>query len=105
MDFGVELFDPNDDGYPRLHGDDTHCTIKILDEDSPGTLGFGETDIRVSKRESKVEIIVTRSEGADGEVKCSIKTEKLSEKNLASNAKEYEDYVPKHEQIIFAHGE
>ena len=71
--------------------------VKILDEDSPGTLGFAETDIRVSKRENKVEIVVVRQEGADGEIKCSIKTDKLSEQNLANNAKEYEDYVPKHE--------
>ena len=40
--------------------------ITILDEDFPGSLGFAETDIRISKKAEKIDITIVRLEGADG---------------------------------------
>lgn len=43
LDFYIELYDPNvspDDTHHRLPGDDTRCTVTILDEDNPGTISF-----------------------------------------------------------------
>jgi len=109
LDFFVELFDPNDigpDNKPKkMTGDDTKCKVTILDEDCPGKLGFEMTDVRVSKRENKVDITVVRSEGADGTISCMIRTEPLSETNNPSNAIEFDDYLPKHEKLTFGHGE
>ena len=45
----MELYDPNAPNKPRFNGDDTLSKITILDEDFPGTLGFENTDITVSK--------------------------------------------------------
>lgn len=49
LDFYIELYDPNQntpsDNIQRLSGDDTRCTITILDEDNPGKISFEETDI------------------------------------------------------------
>ena len=53
MDFLIELYDPRlidaDDAKSRLPGSDTRCKVTILDEDKPGRIGFGETDLRVSQ--------------------------------------------------------
>lgn len=51
MDFHVELYDV--DSGQRLSGDNTKCTVTILDEDFPGTLGFKITDIRVKNPKGK----------------------------------------------------
>ena len=40
MDFYVRLLDP--ETKVRLPGDDTECTVTILDEDKPGNIGFAE---------------------------------------------------------------
>jgi len=47
LDFAIELYDPNTEEEVRLVGDDTRCTVTILDEDFPGTLGFEMTDVTV----------------------------------------------------------
>ena len=64
MDFYVELY--NTETGQRLPGDNTRCTVTILDEDFPGTLSFSSTEVRVSKNSKKVEIVVLRTNGCDG---------------------------------------
>lgn len=44
-------------------------------------------------------------EGADGTISCMLRTEHLSESPNPTNAIEFEDYLPKHEEIKFLHGE
>jgi solute carrier family 8 (sodium/calcium exchanger) len=110
LDFFVELYDPNkvnpETGlFEKLNGDDTSCKVTILDEDFPGCLGFEITDVRVSAKSEKVEIKIVRMEGADGTISCMLRTEHLSELPNPSNAIEFEDFVPKHEEIKFLHGE
>lgn len=49
-----------------------------MDEDFPGTIGFGNTDIRVSKGATEVEIEIERVDGSDGTIGCMISTEPLT---------------------------
>ena len=104
----MELYDPTkteqgiDD---RLPGDDTRCKVTILDEDFPGTIGFGSTDIRVSKGAQEVEIEIERVDGSDGTIGCMISTEPLTLEPSPQSAQEFEDYLPKHEKITFKHNE
>jgi hypothetical protein len=75
LDFTVELYNPNLSGMNRFKGDDTVSRITILDEDFPGTLGFQNTEITVSKMQDRVDIKILRSEGSDGRISCMIRTE------------------------------
>ena len=68
LDFFVELYDPQSG--ERLHGQDTRCKVTILDEDFPGTLGFQETELKVSKNQKSVRITIVRVDGSDGTIKC-----------------------------------
>ena len=77
MEFFVELYDPlkTEQGVDvRLVGDDTKCKVTILDEDFPGTIQFENTDIKVSKDATEVEINVERVDGSDGTIACMIST-------------------------------
>jgi hypothetical protein len=47
LDFLVELYDKETG--KRLEGDDTRTRVTILDEDSPGIIGFEITQLSVSK--------------------------------------------------------
>lgn len=81
LEFWVELFDPlkQEQGLDdRLPGDDTRCKVTILDEDFPGTIQFGETDVRVRKGATEVEIDIVRVDGNDGTISCMISTEPLT---------------------------
>ena len=49
--------------------------MTILDEDQPGILGFEDRHIKVRRKDKKVFLKVTRTDGADGEAKCKIQTE------------------------------
>jgi len=89
----------------RLPGDDTRCKVTILDEDFPGTIGFGNTDLRVPKGAQEVEIEVERVDGSDGTIGCMISTEPLTLEPTPQSAQEFEDYLPKHEKITFKHNE
>lgn len=62
MDFTVELFNPNLVGVSqdKLEGKDTSCKVTILDEDKPGTIGFAETEIRVSQFAEELDIEIVR---------------------------------------------
>ena len=89
-----------------MFGDDTECRITILDEDFPGKLGFELTEIVAARNQDKVDIVVKRVEGTDGQISCMIRTEPLiPDKTNPQNAVEFEDYLPKHEKIEFAAGE
>lgn len=104
MDFYIEMYDTNTT--MKLFGDDTECRVTILDEDFPGKLGFEKTEIIASKNNDKVDIIIKRSEGTDGQISCMIRTEPLVPDSKSKlNAVEFEDYLPKHEKIEFASGE
>jgi hypothetical protein len=108
--FFVELYDPNkvnpETGlFEKLSGDDTKCKITILDEDFPGCIGFDITDVRISGKATSVDVRVVRIEGADGTISCMLRTDHLSDDPNPTNAREFEDYVPKHEEVKFSHGE
>ena len=105
LDFAVELYDPNTEESERLQGDDTRCIITILDEDFPGTLGFENTEVTVSKDAEKVEIVVTRSDGSDGTISCMIKTDAITEHKTSTTADEFDDYCPILQKITFPHSE
>ena len=102
-DFYVELYDVNTK--KKLYGDDTQCKVTILDEDFPGTIQFGETDVRVSKGATEVEIDVERVDGSDGNIGCMISTEPLTIEPSPQSAQEFEDYLPMHTKIQFKHSE
>lgn len=81
LEFWVELFNPNltEQGVDDLlSGDDTRCKVTILDEDFPGIIQFGSTDIRVSKDTTELEIEIERVDGSDGNVGCMVSTEPLT---------------------------
>jgi len=103
----VEIYDPLSHGSQRYHGDDTFTKITILDEDFPGTLGFAMTDIQVSKWNNSVSVSIVRTNGSDGPISCFIRTEKYTDdpKLEYQNAKDYDDYTPKHEEVKFDAGE
>ena len=48
-DFTVELQDL--ETRKLLDGDDTKCTVLILDEDKAGTIGFPETSVDVQRKD------------------------------------------------------
>ena len=80
MTFDIELFKSAEDNM-LLEGDDTKCTVTILDEDCPGTIGFEKTDVRFSNKQTNVNesphaiVKITRTGGSDGTVTCDIRTE------------------------------
>ena len=80
--------------------------MTILDEDFPGTLGFDLTDIKANKSQERVDIVIKRSEGSDGRISCTVKTEPLVDRgNSDANAIENVDYIPIKEKIEFENGE
>jgi len=108
LEFWVELYDPTktEQGFDdRLPGDDTRCKVTILDEDFPGTIQFGNTDIRVSKGAQEVEIEIERVDGSDGTIGCMISTEPLTMEPSPQSAQEFEHYLPKHEKVTLKHNE
>ena len=67
-DFFVEIFyDKNaaETGV-RLPGDDTICTVTILDEDHPGQLTFEHKSLSVRKKDRFAYVRVVRNDGCDG---------------------------------------
>ena len=48
LEFYIDLYDISSG--KRLPGDDTRCSVTILDEDFPGQLGFEMTEVRVSRK-------------------------------------------------------
>tara|TARA_B110000914_G_C15062064_1_gene264495 strand:- start:66 stop:302 length:237 start_codon:yes stop_codon:yes gene_type:complete len=44
-------------------------------------------------------------DGSNGKISCIVKTEALGDGDIASNAIETEDYLPKYENVVFDDGE
>lgn len=68
-DFFVHLC--SEDGQ-RMDGNDTKCTVTILDEDNPGVIAFEKKHIKVRKMDQYAYIRVVRQDGSDGDVKCMV---------------------------------
>ena len=105
MDFYVRLMDP--ETKTRLHGDDTECTVTILDEDKPGNIGFDERQIDVQRKDKVAYIFLHRKDGSDGIAKCVVNTvsevEGVPGKKAAVEGK---DFVPiRMKEVVFKGGE
>lgn len=81
------------------------CRVTILDEDFPGTIGFQTTEISVSKNTKEVEIEIERNDGSDGQIQCMVTTEPLTKEPSTYSAKEWEDYIPYENKVVFRHNE
>lgn len=73
-DFYVVLYDPEDSSKEQLQGEDTKCTVTIIDDDKPGTLSFQNRSVKVVADEKKVEIKVLRQNGCDGDIQVEYET-------------------------------
>jgi hypothetical protein len=89
-DFLIEICE-NEKG-ERMEGDDTRCMVTILDEDQPGILGFENKSIKVRKKDKFAYVKVVRTEGADGEISCWVKTQVMTE--IVNHAAEFTDFLP-----------
>ncbi len=74
-DFYVELYDPNTKD--KIKGDDTLCTVTIIDDDKPGTLSFENRSIKVVAQSKIAQIRVVRQNGCDGKIYCDYETIEL----------------------------
>ena len=66
--FIVQLLDPTD--MTKLPGADTETIVTILDEDSPGNIGFIDRFHFVKRKDSYVTIELERTDGSDGDITC-----------------------------------
>ena len=107
LDFLVELYELGDPNAKRLRGDDTMSRVTILDEDTPGSFGFENTDIRVGKASDYVEVMINRFDGSSGKVTLDVKTTPVVDHKDARfpNAVEGKDYEYLEEKVTFGHGE
>lgn len=101
MDFHIEICE-SENG-PRMEGDDTLCVVTILDEDQPGCLGFEDKVLKVRRKDNIVYAKVVRTDGADGEITCWAKT--VMVEGIDNSAKEFTDFCPLEEKLVFAHQE
>lgn len=53
--------------------------MTILDEDHPGIIGFEAKSLKVRRKDKFAYVKVVRTEGADGELTCWVKTMVLNE--------------------------
>lgn len=67
-EFKIELCDEY--SRERLEGDDTVCTIRIIDEDRPGVIGFRSKNIKIRRKDEVAYIHVQRFDGSDGDIAC-----------------------------------
>lgn len=100
-DFAIEICE-SEKG-ERMEGDDTRCVVTILDEDQPGILGFENKAIKVRKKDKFAYVKVVRTEGADGEISCWVKTQVMNE--VTNHAAEFTDFLPVDEKLTFGHCE
>lgn len=92
-DFVIELLD--EVSQRRLDGDDTQCTVTIIDEDKPGSLGFSEAVIDVRRVDQVVYVKVERTNGSDGEISCLVTTKANVEEGQGKQAAiEHKDFIP-----------
>jgi len=104
-EFKVVLLDAESEN--RLAGDDTECTVLILDEDKPGMIGFAETVMSVSRKDKVAYVIIKRIDGSDGEVSCLANTNNdITQLPGKLAGVPYEDFIPfEDKQIVFQGGE
>ncbi len=100
-DFYVELYDPNTKD--RLTGDDTQCTVTIIDDDKPGTLSFESRSIKVIAATKLAQIRVVRQNGCDGKISCEFRTIALDDTPHTATAGV--DYEHNEGVLEFIHGE
>lgn len=81
--------------------------VTILDEDTPGSFGFENTDIRVNKASDYVDITINRYDGSSGKVTLDVKTTPVVDHKDSRfpNAIENKDYQYLEEKVTFGHGE
>mmetsp|Transcript_41150 Transcript_41150/g.55906 ORF Transcript_41150/g.55906 Transcript_41150/m.55906 type:complete len:246 (+) Transcript_41150:1174-1911(+) len=89
-DFYLELYDP--DTKQKLEGGDAKTTVRIIDDDNPGTLSFEAGDLyQHTATEDKCIIKVIRSNGCSGKIQCQYKTTEINRSNdTATPGKHYE---------------
>lgn len=74
--FRVELYDPSKpEGEDTLPGSGTQCNVVLTDQEAVGSIGFANSEIRVSKAEESVVIQLERVGGSQGEIMCKLSTE------------------------------
>jgi len=56
-------------------------------------------------KNERVPITIVRKEGSDGNISCMIETEPLTSQTNSNCAREFEDYLPKHDKVSFDHNE
>lgn len=100
-DFYVELYEP--EGQERLEGEDTKCTVTIIDDDKPGVLSFENRTVKVVASDEKAIIKVTRANGCDGTITCKFKTIELDD--TPHTAEKNVDYEHTEGLITFKHTE
>ena len=104
-EFKVQLWSEGtaDQESRRLPGDDTECTVTILDEDRPGQIGFADRELTVQRRDKSVFVPIKRINGADGTISCCIST--INNSDILPGKKaatEQVDYIPlKMKKITF----
>ena len=57
-----------------MKGDDTRCTITILDNDRAGTIQFKDTVVHARPDQRTVEVTLKRIDGADGQLTVKVST-------------------------------
>lgn len=88
-----------------MPGDDTQCTVVILDEDRPGNIGFKERFLTVRRKDLVAYIVLERMDGSDGEISCHCKT--TTGKNIGGKkqAVEMSDFITIDQRVVFKHTE
>lgn len=80
-----------------------------MDEDNPGKLAFQQTELLGTRKHLKVDVLINRYDGTDGDVSCQVRTEPLitgkGYKGNSQNAIEHIDYIPINTRVHFAPGE
>jgi solute carrier family 8 (sodium/calcium exchanger) len=102
-EFFIELGDiKNKD---RLDGDDTRCKITIIDNDSPGIVGFKERDMVVRPKDQVLAVEIVREEGCAGEATVEIEIIPAVDNSLGVPAVEGTDFRKlENPTIVFAAG-
>jgi hypothetical protein len=98
----IELYDL--ETKEKLFGADAECRITIIDDDQPGNLCFRDRNVKVTSKDKFATIIVSRTNGCDGIVKCKYETENATSA-VGNTATPYEDYLPKSGVLTFNHQE
>ena len=97
-DFYVQLYNPNT--MEELQGQDTRSRVTIIDDDKPGQICFEETKaIKAIASDKIAEIVITRKNGSDGEVKVDYETIQLDQSSHTATPNI--DYVPAKDTLVF----